>query len=135
MKITGTPTADFVVKLQSQDVRCSKDIVNTRSQVFYEYMETRGAEHAEDWFLKLIYFVLLDKCTYMFRECCYPFNRPETTSEVYPKCQKKICTPFLPKLAQMVRGNLCSPVYPAAGSAKVYHTDFDVSFCPPPPQQ
>lgn len=67
----------------------------------------------------------------MFRKFCYPFNRPETTSEVYPKCQRKICTPFLLKLAQMVRGNLCSPVYPAAGSAKLYHTDFDVSSRPP----
>lgn len=31
MKITGTPAADFVVKLQSQDVSCCKDRLDTRS--------------------------------------------------------------------------------------------------------
>lgn len=56
-------------------------------------------------------------------------NRPKTTSEVYQKCQKKICTLFSPKLAQMVCEDLWSPVNLPVGSTKFHHADFEMLMC------
>ena len=96
MKVTGTPTADFVLKLQSQDVRIHS---HTHTNA---YAHIRTSMHFLDTYTHTISLAMIHMLMCISTALFY---RPKTTSEVYPKYKRKICTCFSPKQARKVITN------------------------------